>query len=174
MAKSSIDIHFDSLGNLIDRWRISSVEVANLGVPPHITLLYPWRDVPLLNDDLEQLKTVLSKHQAFSLCFDRLETFEIGAVYLALQDGSSARAIMSDLMKAFPDTPPYGGDFLDAVPHLTIARCDPENVHVLKAEIARELTLPLEFLVNEIAVMEEEAEGHWFTRHIIALQPSSV
>jgi hypothetical protein len=173
MAKSSIDIHFDSLTDLIDKWRSSSVEVTNLGVPPHITLLYPWRDAPLLDDDLEQLRTVLSKHQAFSLCFDRLETFEVGAVYLALQDGRSCKAIMVDLMKAFPDTPPYGGDFLDAVPHLTIAKCDPENVQVLKAEIARELRLPLEFSVNEIAVMEENAEGHWFTRYVIPLQPSS-
>jgi hypothetical protein len=70
MPKSSIDIHFDSLTDLIDKWRSSSVEVTNLGVPPHITLLYPWRDAPLSDDDLEQLRTVLSNHQAFSLCFD--------------------------------------------------------------------------------------------------------
>jgi hypothetical protein len=174
LPKSSIDIHFDSLTDLINKWRSSSVEVANLGVPPHITLLYPWRDAPLSDDDLEQLRTVLSKHQAFSLCFDRLETFEVGAIYLALQDGSSARAIMVDLMKAFPDTPPYGGAFLDPVPHLTIAKCDPENVQVLKAEIARALRLPLEFSVGEIAVMEEAAGGNWFTRCVISLRSSSV
>jgi hypothetical protein len=173
MPKSSIDIHFDSLTKLIDRWRSKTVTVANLGVPPHITLLYPWRDAPLSDNDLEQLRKVLLNHQAFSLCFDRLETFEVGAIYLALQDGSAAKTIMVDLMNAFPDTPPYGGDFLDAVPHLTLAKCDPENLQVLKTEIARELRLPLEFSVNEIAVMEEDTEGHWFTRYVIPLQPSS-
>jgi 2'-5' RNA ligase len=170
MPKSSIDIHFDSLTKLIDRWRSKTVTVANLGVPPHITLLYPWRDAPLSDNDLEQLRKVLLNHQAFSLCFDRLETFEVGAVYLALKDGRGCKAIMVDLMKAFPDTPPYGGDFLDAVPHLTIAKCDPKNLEEIKAEIARALTLPLEFSVNEIAVMEEDAGGGWFTRCVIPLQ----
>jgi hypothetical protein len=80
---------------------------------------------------------------------------------------------MVDLIQTFPDTPPYGGDFLDAVPHLTIAKCDPKNLHVLKAEIARALTLPLEFSVGEIAVMEEDTGGNWFTRCVIPLQPSS-
>jgi 2'-5' RNA ligase superfamily len=174
MPKSSIDIHFNSLTPLLHRWRTESVAVANLGVPPHITLLYPWRDAPLSGDDLEQLRTVLLKHRAFSLCIDRLESFEVGAIYLALQDGRSCKAIMSDLMKDFPDTPPYGGDFLDAVPHLTIAKCDPKNLQVLKAEIARELTLPLEFSVDEIAVMEEDTGGNWFTRCVIPLRSSSM
>ncbi len=46
---TSIDLQFGELAQMLDPWRSDTVAVATLGVPPHITLLYPWRSAHLKN-----------------------------------------------------------------------------------------------------------------------------
>lgn len=172
MPSSSIDLQFDELAEPLNKWRENTVEVATLGVPPHITLLYPWRDVPLKDSDIMQLEKTLENFEPFNLCFDKVCTFEIGVVYLALADEHVPRTIMKAIFRAFPDTPPYKGAFADPSPHLTVAKCSSENVSSLRDEIAGVLDLPIELNVSKIFVMEEREDGQWFNRHAIMLQPN--
>ena len=172
MSLSSIDIQFGELTELLSRWRESTVEVSALGVPPHITLLFPWRNAPLEDGDLQQLEKVLADFEPSDLCFDRVGTFEGGVVYLALKDESMPREMMKAVFAAFPDTPPYSGAFTGPSPHLTVARCLPESSSNLGDEIAEALSLPMTFHVNKIVVMEEREDGRWFNRHVVKLHPN--
>lgn len=172
MSLSSIDIQFGELTELLSRWRRGTVKVSALGVPPHITLLYPWRNAPLKESDLQQLEKVGAGFEPFDLCFDRVGTFESGVVYLALKDEHVLREIMKAIFTAFPDTLPYGGAFTNPSSHLTVAKCLPEDLSGLGDEIAKALSLPMTFHVAEIFVMEEREDGQWFNRHTVGLQPN--
>ncbi|MHC4816813.1 MAG: hypothetical protein ACYTF8_01960 [Planctomycetota bacterium] len=50
--ESSVDIHLAELADLVSPWREATVEVAARGVPPHITLLYPWKPPPIETSDI--------------------------------------------------------------------------------------------------------------------------
>ena len=171
MSRSSIDIQLGELTELLGRWREGTVEVSALGVPPHITLLYPWRNAPLANSDLQQLEKVLATFEPFGL-FDRVGTFGGGVVHLALKNERVPREMIKALFTAFPDTPPYSGAFSDPSPHLTVAKCSPENLSSLGDEIAEALSLPVTFQVDKIVVMEEREDGRWFNRHVVGLHPN--
>ena len=167
--ESSIALRFEELTEPLDRWRGPTVEVAGLGVPPHITLLYPWRQAPLQASDIAELEQLLQSFDPFSLCFDRVETFESGVVFLALADERPTRALMKAIFNAFPDTPPYGGEFADPSPHLTVAKCRPEALDQLKDEVSDAFVLPRTFHIQEVVVMEEQTDGQWLNRHVLRL-----
>ncbi len=170
--RSSIDISLPMLIAQIDTWRKPTVEVANLGVPPHITLLYPWRNAPVSPNDLTELSQLLISFQPFELCFNRLETFQAGVIYLALEDESVPRAIMKKLFEGFPDTKPYDGIFIDPTPHVTVVKAKKDELEKLRLEITQALELPIKILVKEITVMEEDSEGYWKNRYVHKLEKS--
>ena len=168
MPRSSIDLHFNELTDVLEPWRMS-VEVASLGVPPHITLLYPWRKSPLKVSDLNELEHILKNVEPFELCFDSVATFDSGIVYLALREEAEVRKLMQKIFASFPDTPPYGGAFANPQPHLTIAKCQPAQLCSLKTEIAWALELPIVCQVANVVVMEEQSDKTWVNRHVIEL-----
>jgi 2'-5' RNA ligase superfamily len=168
--RSSIDLHFSGLISVLDGWRMETVAVAQRGVPPHISLLYPWRNAPLLESDLDSLRLILNDIKPFELCFDRLEIFDPGVLYLALEDDIIIRQLMNELYKAFPDTPPYGGAFVDPIPHLTVAKGTLAEVVELKSVVSEKLALPFKILISEIVVMEESETGQWSNRYVYNLE----
>ncbi len=167
--RTSIDISLPELSKFVDKWRKPTVEVANVGVPPHLSLLYPWRKMPVKQSDLVSLGLILETFKPFRLCFNRLETFEVGIVYLALAEETQVRKIMRVLYEAFPDTKPYGGVVTDPVPHVTIAKTQPENLKSFATDISINLTLPIEVFVDKITVMKEDNEGNWSDMYVYSL-----
>jgi 2'-5' RNA ligase len=118
--ESAIDIHLESLDDLLKPWRQITVEVANKGVPPHLTLLYPWRVAPLSAGDILALQAALQPLEPFEIRFTKLSHFARRVLYLALGEASerAVKNLMQTLFQAFPETPPYGGQFPDPTPHL--------------------------------------------------------
>lgn len=167
---TGIDLQIGKRAQMLDPWRNDTVEVATLGVPPHITLLYPWRSAPLEERDLQLLEETLTGFEPFELCFDRLATLEVGVIYLGLKGERAPRAMMKAIFTAFPDTPPYGGVFANPASHLTVAKCAPKNPVTLHNEFAEELGLPPKRRVDEVVVMEEREEKRWFNRYTVRLQ----
>jgi 2'-5' RNA ligase len=165
--ETSIDLHFSELDDLIGRWRRATVPVATKGVPPHITLLYPWKPAPLADADVERLGSVIERRETFSLRFTGVERFpRARALYLAVKESAKLRRVMQSIFSAFPDTPPYKGAFPDPVPHVTIAKAvDDEELDALAEEIAAQLSphLPIEVAVHDVVVMEEGEDSVWRT-----------
>ena len=170
MLSSSIDLQFDELAGPLHEWYGRSVEAAALGMPPHVTLLYPWKNPTLEDVDLQRLEAALAPFEPFEVRFNRLETFSAGVVYLAFEDETVPRAMMKAIFTAFPDTPPYAGAFPDPSPHLTVAKCPPEQLDRWKDEIGSALDLPLSFSVQEVAVFEQGDNRRWSKRHTVRLR----
>ena len=170
--ETSIDIHFREVDALVSRWRHATVAMAAKGVPPHITLLYPWRPAPITDVDVSALKSVLKEQRPFPLVFTRVEQFANRVLYLAVSEESELTTLMEKIVAAFPDASPYGGEFSAPIPHLTIAMA-PDDVtfdalvQEVSASVASEL--PIKVIVQEVVVMEEGEDTNWKVHSILAL-----
>jgi 2'-5' RNA ligase superfamily len=167
--ESAIGINVPQLAELVDRWRLSTVAVASLGVPPHITLLYPWRPAPLLPADVTQVAAAVGGTAPFTFVFRRVERFP-GALYLPPEPDDAVRTVLRRLVEAFPETPPYGGQFgSDPIPHLTVAKAATEQeLDRLQAEVLTVLEpiFPLSVYVHALSIEEEGPDGNW---HLVSM-----
>jgi 2'-5' RNA ligase len=169
--ETSIDIWLPSVAPLVDRWRLATVEVAARGIPPHITLLYPWRPAPLRASDILEATAALAGVKPFTVTLGRLGRFP-GVLFLWPEPDDQLRAIMRRLSLAFPDTPPYGGAILDPMPHLTVAKAASEaELDPLVAEVREHLGQhpPLSVTIREVVLGEEDADGRWIARASLPL-----
>jgi 2'-5' RNA ligase len=170
--ETSIDLHFDEVDALISKWRHATVAMASRGVPPHITLLYPWRPAPLAEADVTELKSVVKQQRPFSVVFTRVDQFPGRVVYLAVNEEPELDGLRQKIVAAFPDASPYGGAFSYPIPHLTIAEAaDDVTFDTLVREITASIApeLPIEILVREIVVMEEGEDTNWKVHSTLTL-----
>ena len=95
--------------------------VASLGVPAHVTALFPFVAAASIDADvLDRIAVVARASGPFDYLFSRTAWFGDDVLYLAPEEPTPFRDLMARLWEAFPAYPPYGGQFADVVPHLTI------------------------------------------------------
>ena len=95
--------------------------VAALGVPAHVTALFPFVTRDGISEAvLRQVSEVAAANVPFDYRFVRTGWFGQQVVYLAPDRPAPFRKVTKSLWAAFPECPPYGGQFEELVPHLTI------------------------------------------------------
>lgn len=102
---------------------------ASWGVPAHITILYPFLppaeiDGTVLAAVRETVRTV----PGFELALTRTDWFDDDVLWLAPEPDGPFRALTAALWARFPQAAPYGGEFDDVAPHLTVAHGHPPSV----------------------------------------------
>jgi hypothetical protein len=107
------------------RERTAHYDAAWLSTDPtfvhaHVTLLAPFLAEPLDATSRARLEGVLGRHRAFSFDLSEVATFPNGIVHLLPDPAGAFRALTDDLVRAFPQCPPYAGQFPDPTPHLTL------------------------------------------------------
>lgn len=65
--ESAIDVYVPELVGLLDRWRLPTIAVAAKEVPPHISLLYPWRPAPVGPSDITEAAAVVAGISPFTM-----------------------------------------------------------------------------------------------------------
>jgi len=179
MALASIDILLPSLLPVIGEW-YSRTPAADDGMPPHCTLLYPWRRSRLSRTDLEQLRQIASSYGPILLELRELGRFPNVALYLVPEPGDVLCALMRTIWEAFPDSPPYEGAFgrrPAPVPHVTVAKGTDGYLNEVEPLVrARVLASPLQVQVQEISVSVEGAGagGKWGMLHRVQLSHAAV
>ncbi|GAA1401070.1 2'-5' RNA ligase family protein [Kitasatospora putterlickiae] len=111
---------------VVGPWRERYDPSARLGVPAHVTVLYPFLPAHRLDAGvLGDLGELLAAQGAFDLAFTHCGDFP-GVHYLAPSAGAAARlnALTAAVAARWPEHPPYGGRFAEVVPHLTVAYHD--------------------------------------------------
>jgi 2'-5' RNA ligase len=148
---------------------------ARLGVPSHVTLLYPFVAAQLATPEmLAAVGRFIGGSRAFDVAFRAVRRFEPGSdarngvVWLAPQPAAPFLSLIERLSKAFPDYPLYGGAFDVVVPHLTIADDDAARMDLNEAEAAQ--SLPFRRRVTHAALIVEGADGRWRTRRRFPLR----
>lgn len=118
----------------------------------HITLLAPWLLDPT-QDDLDVVARIAARTPAFDTVLGRVETFPDGLIHLRADPDRPLRGLTRGLAAAFPQCPPYGGEFggrfSNVVPHLTLDRV---AEGITPETVAADLTgvLPVRLRVDRI------------------------
>jgi 2'-5' RNA ligase len=86
----------------------------------HITLLSPFLAPPLPAAACRGIEEVLRRQPAFEFELRRIATFPNGIVHALPEPDTGFRRLTAELVEAFPQCPPYAGQFPDPVPHLTL------------------------------------------------------
>jgi hypothetical protein len=86
----------------------------------HVTVLSPFLDPPLDAGDLQRVEQVVRRHRAFEFALRRVDIFPNGIVHALPDPDDGFRRLTAELVAAFPQCPPYAGEFPDPVPHLTL------------------------------------------------------
>jgi 2'-5' RNA ligase len=135
---------------VVGRHRSRLDAAAQLGVPAHVTLVFPFAPASTLTpDQLERLREIALATPAFTLDFASTAWFGEQVLYLAPEPASSVLSLQEAVVGAFPDYPPYGGAHAESVPHLTVGHDQP----VEQLRIAETAVLPHLPVTQEVSAM---------------------
>jgi 2'-5' RNA ligase len=133
-----------------------------LGIPAHITVLFPFMPPQTLDTAvLTKLERLFAAVSGFSFQLDHTDWFGGDVLWLAPRDPGPFRALTQQVGAAFPAFPPFGGQFGEVVPHLTIGHGHPVN-DLRAAEESVLAQLPIDGYGTAVTLMTQpSAGGHW-------------
>jgi 2'-5' RNA ligase len=137
---------------------------APLGVPAHITVLFPFMPPQTIDDAARaSLARVFAGAGRFRFQLDHTGWFGADVLWLGPRDPSPFRALTERVCRAFPAFPPYEGQFDEVVPHLTIGDGHPRS-ELRAAERSVQACLPIEATAASVTLITKEGPGgRWRT-----------
>ncbi|TCO49187.1 2'-5' RNA ligase [Kribbella antiqua] len=164
---TAVLITVPSLADYTDRWRSVSRSTARPQVPltelipPHVTVLVPWVVEPT-SDDVRRLAEAVESFEPFELSFPTAGQFPNGTVWLRPEPFAQVVSLLYSVFQAFPECPPYGGEFPDPHPHLTISSASQGGPAVLaEAQAALAAAPAPSVLLSELGLWREDEQGVW-------------
>jgi 2'-5' RNA ligase len=135
MAQSAFILRVPEAEPFVARLRERFDPVARLGVPAHVTLLFPFASPERITAEvLRDAGAIVSAAAAFPFRLARIERFP-GTLYLAPEPAAPFVALTEALARRFPEFPPYEGQFDTIIPHLTVAHGTQEELRVAELEL---------------------------------------
>jgi len=137
---------------VVGRHRSRLDRAAGVGVPAHVTVVYPFVPFGSLRDaDLARLTALARTVPAFTLELASVGWFGEEVVFLEPTPCAPVLELIGKVGEAFPEFPPYGGEHAEPVPHLTLGHARP--VHELRvAEAAVVPHLPITQRVDALSL----------------------
>lgn len=123
----------------------------------HVTLLRPFAELAAVDDGLvSELTSFFADVLPFAFQLSAVSQSPGGLTYLAPEPAGPFRQLTFELVRRFPEFPPYGGEIDEVVPHLTVPMPEGEDLDKLLFEL--EPRLPVTAYAREAAL-------HWFEPH---------
>lgn len=167
MSATALDIEVPEAEALVAPFRTRFDPSAAEGMPAHITLLYPFLDRNRIDATvLDQLRECFAAFAPIRYRLAATRRFGSQVLYLAPDPAEPFRRLTQAIWNRFPETPPFGGQHPDIVPHLTIANLvDAAAFEAAAGKFARpaEAGLPIAAFASEVALMEN-VDGRWRRR----------
>jgi 2'-5' RNA ligase len=135
---------------------------ALLGVPAHITVLFPFMPPEAIGPPvLRVLERLFAAVHRFHFELADTDWFGDQVLWLAPRDPAPFRALTQRVYEAFPAFPPFGGRHDDVVPHLTVGMGHPVE-EMRAAEESVQEHLPIGACAAAVTLMiEQSAGGQW-------------
>jgi hypothetical protein len=153
MPRTALIVPVPEAEQQVGELRLAHDSSAALGVPAHVTILFPFLDTAELDE--AAVADLLSGFPAFDFELDRVERFPDGTTWLRPVPSAPFADLTAAVWQRWPERPPYEGAFDEPIPHLTIS----------ETPIDVELQLPIAARAREVTLIEaDEASGRWTTR----------
>lgn len=156
----------------LERMRLEHVPNARLGVPAHITLLFPFASPATIDAvTLSRVATAIDRSRPFDAEFRDVRVWDagqdrLGVVWLAPEPVKPFHELIAALTEAFPEHPPYEGAHAEVIPHLTVAE-KTVRLETVAAEAARFIGFRRH--VASASLLVEGDDGRWGTRRRFTL-----
>jgi 2'-5' RNA ligase len=137
---------------------------ARLGVPAHVTVLFPFVPPEMIEPDVvSRLEALCARGEPFDYRFAQTAWFGDEVLWLAPDDPQPFRALTEAVHEAFPAHPPFGGLFEEVIPHLTIGY-GPDRTVLRAAEESVAARLPIRGRATEVVLLTQGTAGGRWTR----------
>lgn len=158
MPRSALIVAVPEAEPLVHEWRMR-YDNAALGIPAHLTLLFPFVPAEEIGEHLvDELRGLFASQPAFSFTLSRVARFA-DVAWLAPDPSDPFRRLTELTFSRYPDYPPYEGIHEEVLPHLTVAMGDA----ALQDEVEAALTphLPIGAHAGEVTLLVEDEAGNW-------------
>jgi 2'-5' RNA ligase len=137
-----------------------AAETFALGIPFHVTLLYPFAPPGEL---VEEARPFFAGQPPFDFALTRVAAWP-DVVYAVPEPDEQLRACMRELFARFPQWPPYGGVHEDVIPHATLG--EDVDAAAVRDEIERRVGphLPHRCQARDVSLLEQTAADRWRER----------
>ncbi len=155
------------LAPLVEQFRRRHDPSARAGVPPHLTVMYPFLEPDALTAEaLSELDRLLAATPAFDYALVAVREFDGGVLYLAPEPAHAFIRLTETIGSAF-GLVPYRGAHDTVVPHLTVAQ---EATEAERAAITTALgpSLPLRGSASAGWLMVGNNESGWRRQHAMS------
>jgi 2'-5' RNA ligase len=171
-AESAVLVAVPEAEALVGRFRAELDRSARWGVPPHVTVIYPFVDPDLIDHRVvDRLAGAIASVPAFEVTFSQVAWFGQSLLWLAPEPSGPFVALTEAVWTRFPRHAPYGGTLPNPIPHLTVGRDAPFDV-LRRAARAIQPQLPIQTRVASVRLMHGTAEtGSWQTIAELPLAP---
>ncbi|MDE2627508.1 MAG: 2'-5' RNA ligase family protein [Burkholderiales bacterium] len=143
---------------------------ARIGVPAHITVLFPFMPSTGVEPSvLRSVRAVVGRARAFEFSLARVGRFP-ATTYLAPDPPEPFIALTESLFREFPQFPPFAGGFPTVVPHLTVAHGSAADSVLAHAALLAALAAhgPVKARCESLALFEN-ATGLWRQTQVFPL-----
>ena len=165
--ESTLLIEVPEADPLVGRFRHEHDPVARLGIPAHITVLYPFIRPDAIGPEIcQQLTRLLLGFEPFRFHLTHLNRFSPTTLWLAPSPSEPFSELTVAVLRQFPGLYPYGDPDLKPIPHVTIAdRLDETRLDAIDRDFARTSAylLPVESIVKRVTLMTRSS-GRWESR----------
>jgi 2'-5' RNA ligase superfamily len=143
---------------------------ARLGVPAHVTPLYPVMSPELIETAVvERVRAVVAATRSFVFTLARVCRFP-DVLYIAPEPSGPFVELTEHLVYHFPEFPPYGGQYDGIVPHLTVAHGSQLEHSRAETELQAALSGGGGIVCScRELVLIENASGRWQQMHVFPL-----
>ncbi len=162
MGESAIIVPVAEAEPLVGKLRAQFDSSARVGVPAHITILYPFCPPDAITTAvLDDLCRAIAGIQPFEFCLATIGRFP-GVLYLTPEPATPFVRLTEAIARQFPEYPPYGGRFQTIVPHLTIADGGDAQAAAAEAELLALMKRhgPVRSICDGVRLIENSS-GRW-------------
>lgn len=170
MHSTGFIVHVPEAEPRVDALRARFHPVARLGVPAHVTILFPFMAPERVDASvLQRVRDALAGFAAFAFTLEKVGRFP-ATTYLAPEPAAHFIDLTKRLAAAFPEFPPFGGEFDTIIPHLTVAHGVASEADVAQTELTAAMASggPIQSSCDAV-ILIENSTGCWKPMHTFAL-----
>ena len=169
--ESALVVLIPEVENLVKSFRDQYDPSAAVGIPAHVTILYPFKSPDELSADvIATLHDLFSKQPCFNVTFKGVRAFT-DTLYLFPVPADPFRQLTEIIAGRYPESQPYGGAFSEIVPHLTVAHSSDSKTLDKVANQFRKVAqseLPIQARVTNVSLIDNK-KGYWKVQNQFSL-----